>query len=157
MSILHETTVTWRRGRDGWSCVAPAGVTASLDAKGFDSPGGLLTLRDDRGFVMLEDETGATRIRVRRGTTTRAVVTTAVGRYRVAKQLMRPIWDVTPEVAGEAIIEVLAVGPLLRLRPAAGAADLSDKEIADLHRGVIVGILTCRNAVPGFEQAAAAA
>jgi hypothetical protein len=157
VGILHDDTVTWRRGRDGWACVAPSGLDARLDVTGFDSPGGLLTLHHDRGFVNLVDHGGATRLSVRRGTSTRAVVGTAAGRYRVVKQLMRPIWDVTPEVAGDLIVQVLGIGPVLRLRPAAGAADLSDKELSDLHRGVIVGILCCRHELPGVDRAPAAA
>lgn len=106
---------------------------------------------------MLVDQRGSTRLRVRRGTNNRAVVTTATGRYRVTKQLMRPIWDVTPEVAGEPIVQVLAIGPLLRIRPAADAADLSDRELADLHRGVVVAILSCRRELPSSSKQPAAA
>lgn len=106
---------------------------------------------------MMVDRHGSTRLRVRRGTNTRAVITTSGGRYRVAKQLMRPIWDVTPEVAGQPIVQVLAVGPLLRIRPADGAAELSDRELADLHRGVIVAILSCRRGLPRSSMRPAAA
>lgn len=106
---------------------------------------------------MMVDQQGSTRLRVRRGTTNRAVVTTSKGRYRVAKQLMRPIWDVTPEVAGEPIVQVLALGPLLRIRPADGASELADAELADLHRGVVVAILSCRRELPGSPTEAAAA
>lgn len=134
---LATTTLRWRpvRGvRPGHELLAGDESLGTVTAGQVElADGRLLRTQEQKdSHVLVDVGTGSRVASIRAMTNTRAMISAGAGRYRVTKQGVLPFaLEVTEDLGGPQVLEILHLGPVLRVR-AGDAMDTAPGPEVDL-------------------------